>query len=1211
METYVRSLLATERQSELFSQVPALILITKTIQKLLIAQLPISDRPEGHYFRTGKCRYGAKCLFRHTDPTLVQAQSTSCNLCQDKPSAFQHSPYSLSNHKILNNEPRNMQQPKRGNKPEKAHHVQTEKEEATLTESHATPTERALNKIHTSSLYARKDELSTSSPAAPRSPKQLQPTSTPSHPKPLDPLSLNAMFASCPSNGTPPPPKRSFSSANYSACLSDELRRDRDNNSSGREEFDHPEGSGENSTTPWTSVKGRRRRRGPPPRDEIEKAVDETHRLCKDCGECFLLAGYKRNRHTSTHTPQHPSQEWRGAAETRAQTHTPTPHTPASSGSGQAERANQHTHTPTPRPGVAGPSRNPSPSTHTHAAHPSQEWRGTGGARTPTPTPQDPSQEWRGAAKTGAHTHTPTPHTRARRAGVQGERPHQHAHTPTPQPGEAGYEGSAHTSIHTPQHPSQEWRGAAEIQTQTRTPTPHAPASSAGVQGEHAQQHAHPNTQARSGGARPNTEPKHAHALNTPQPGVAGYRGSTRTNTHTPQRPSQEWRGAAETRAQAHTPTPHTPARSGGVKGERPHQHTHTPTPEPGVAGRSRNPNPNTRTHAARPSQEWRGTRGARTHTRTPKHPSQVWRGAARTRAQTHTPTPHTPARSGGVQAEPAYQHTHSPTPQPGVVGRNRNPSPSTHTHTTYPSQERQGTRGARTQTCTRQHPSQEWRGAAETRAQTHTPTPHTPAGSGGVQAERAHKHTQAHRTSQPGEAGYKGSTHTSTHTPQHPSQEWRGATETRAQAHTHTAHPSQEWRGTGGARTQTRTPQHPSQEWRGAAETRAQTHTPTPHGPARSGREQGEHAHKHAHTSTPARSGGAQPKPEPKHTHPHRRPQPGVAGYKRSAHTNTHRHSVHPGKERRGTREAPTPAHTHPNIPARSRGAQPKPEPKHTRPHRAPQPGVAGYKGSTHTNTHTPTTQPGVAGRSRNPSPNTHTHTAHPSQEWWGTNGARTRAKTHPNTPARSGGAQRKPKPKQIHPRRTPQPGVAGYKGSTHTNTHTPTPQQGLAGHSRNPSPNTHTHTSHPSQEWRGTRGARTPAHTHPITPARSGGAQPKPEPKHTHPRRTPQPGVAGCKQSTHTSTHKPRHPSQEWRAAAEIRAQAHAPKPHTPARSGGVQVVQAPSTHTPQYPSQEWRGAAETPTQPQPRPKCKRHATVGNPASIARALRQPVPCR
>ena len=76
---------------------------------------------------------------------------------------------------------------------------------------------------------------------------------------------------------------------------------------------------------------------------------------------------------------------------------------------------------------------------------------------------------------------------------------------------------------------------------------------------------------------------------------------------------------------------------------------------------------------------------------------------------------------------------------------------------------------------------------------------------------------------------------------------------------------------------------------------------------------------------------------------------------------------------------------------------------------------------------------------------------------------------------------------------------------------THTVTHQPEVVGRSPNACPSTHTHTAHPSQEWRAKRGARTQTHTHPITPARSGGAQPKPEPKHKHPRRTPQPGVAG----------------------------------------------------------------------------------------------------
>ena len=141
----------------------------------------------------------------------------------------------------------------------------------------------------------------------------------------------------------------------------------------------------------------------------------------------------------------------------------------------------------------------------------------------------------------------------------------------------------------------------------------------------------------------------------------------------------------------------------------------------------------------------------------------------------------------------------------------------------------------------------------------------------------------------------------------------------------------------------------------------------------------------------------------------------------------------------------------------------------------------------------------------------------------------------------------------------------------------------------SRNPSPNTHGHTAHPSQEWRGTSGARTQTHTHPNTPARSGRAQPKPEPKHTQPHRTRQPGEAEYKRSTHKDTHTPQHPKQEWRGAAETQVQAHTPTPHTPARSGGVQTEHAPEhTHTPQHPSQEWRGAAETRAQadrPSPR--------------------------
>ena len=190
---------------------------------------------------------------------------------------------------------------------------------------------------------------------------------------------------------------------------------------------------------------------------------------------------------------------------------------------------------------------------------------------------------------TGARLHPAnTPHAQARSDGVQAGSTHKHRHTPTPQPGVAGRSRnpSPSTQTHTA-HPSQEWRGASRTSTQT---------------------HTHPNTQARSGGAQPNPEPKHTHPHGTPQPGVAGYKRSAHTDKHTPQHPSQEWRGAAETRAQAQTPTSHTPARSGRVQAERAHKHTHTSTPQPGVAGRSWIPSPSTHTITTQPSQEWRGT---------------------------------------------------------------------------------------------------------------------------------------------------------------------------------------------------------------------------------------------------------------------------------------------------------------------------------------------------------------------------------------------------------------------------------------------------------------------------------------------------------------------------------------------------------------------------------------------------------------------------
>ena len=189
--------------------------------------------------------------------------------------------------------------------------------------------------------------------------------------------------------------------------------------------------------------------------------------------------------------------------------------------------------------------------------------------------------------------------------------------------------------------------------------------------------------------------------------------------------------------------------------------------------------------------------------------------------------------------------------------------------------------------------------------------------------------------------------------------------------------------------------------------------------------KKQSGHTQTHTYPHTPAGSGGEQPKPGPKHTEPHHTPQQGVAGYKRSALTGTHRHPKHPSQEWRGSAatraqpHTPTPhtlarsagvqterAHKQahpPKTPARSRRAHPPPEPKHTHPRRTPQPGVSGYRWNAHTTTHTRKPQPGMArckpkprpkrthhkpqlgmeGRSQNPYPSTPTQ--NPSQDWRG----------------------------------------------------------------------------------------------------------------------------------------------------------------------------------------------------------------------------------
>ena len=142
----------------------------------------------------------------------------------------------------------------------------------------------------------------------------------------------------------------------------------------------------------------------------------------------------------------------------------------------------------TAREGVPGATSNP------HTTNPNQEWRGTGGVRTLTHTPQHPSQEWRVAAETRAQAHIPIPHSQARIGRLLEER----------------------TPKQTSQHPSQEWRSAAETGAQAHTPTAHTPARIGGVQAERTHQKKPPNKLARNGGAQPKPESKHTHQQRTP-----------------------------------------------------------------------------------------------------------------------------------------------------------------------------------------------------------------------------------------------------------------------------------------------------------------------------------------------------------------------------------------------------------------------------------------------------------------------------------------------------------------------------------------------------------------------------------------------------------------------------------------------------------------------------------------------------------------------
>ena len=141
------------------------------------------------------------------------------------------------------------------------------------------------------------------------------------------------------------------------------------------------------------------------------------------------------------------------------------------------------------------------------------------------------------------------------------------------------------------------------------------------------------------------------------------------------------------------------------------------------------------------------------THT-TLKSPEKTDRGTGTTRPGTGTASNrHHKAKPRHAQKQKAQKtHPDNPTKKGGTQPR---PGPSTHAHTTQPSQKRQGTSGARTQTrtprtATRTRRCRRPRGTGR-RAHTH---PNTPPRRGGAQPKPKPQHTLPHRTLEPEKSG-------------------------------------------------------------------------------------------------------------------------------------------------------------------------------------------------------------------------------------------------------------------------------------------------------------------------------------------------------------------------------------------------------------------------------------------------------------------------
>ena len=223
------------------------------------------------------------------------------------------------------------------------------------------------------------------------------------------------------------------------------------------------------------------------------------------------------------------------------------------------------------------------------------------------------------APKTGPPKGTPADHpaktgnTKPRVAAQREEGHPKHADTRVRHPDKDNETQDRDNQRPTPQSPPVKKTKGRGGQTPPTT-TPAQPGPQASPQDErgqagHRHDRTHTPTTQRRGTAHSKTRAQHSRPHSTPHLGKAGYKRGAHTNTHTPQHPSQEWRGAAATQAQPHTGAPHP--QPGGAR-DYPgggHKHTHTPTSPQGEAGRSPNPDPSTHAHTAHQKP---GTAGSR-----------------------------------------------------------------------------------------------------------------------------------------------------------------------------------------------------------------------------------------------------------------------------------------------------------------------------------------------------------------------------------------------------------------------------------------------------------------------------------------------------------------------------------------------------------------------------------------------------------------------